>query len=231
MNDNTNQQTKPTLLSVIKGEWYILVLILATLAIGLYLYPQLPAKVPTHWNFKGQVDGWSSKTFAVWFFPLLNLGLYFMMLLLPKIDPRRDNYARFAGAYKVFRLILSFFFALIYMAALLAGLGYPLRIDFFVRFSISLLFLVLGNYMGKIQPNYFVGIKTPWTLANEEVWRKTHRFAGPLWVGAGAAGVLLSFFQAAWSATLMITLFVLMGLVPVVYSYLLFKRITNKGAA
>lgn len=216
---------KLSLWTTLQKEWYLLLLIAATFAYGLYVYPQLPAKVPSHWNIHGQVDGWSSKAFAVWFYPLLNLVTYPLFLLLPRIDPRRENYARFAGVYKTFRLILHVFFALLYMFVLLAGQGYPLQVDIFVKLLVSILFLLLGNYMGKIHHNYFMGIRTPWTLANEEVWRKTHRMAAPLWVGGGTFGILLSFFRSAWAGYLFFATLIAVALVPAVYSYFIYNKI------
>jgi uncharacterized membrane protein len=212
----------------LREEWYILLLILATLLIGLYFYPQLPDKVPSHWNMKGQVDGWSGKAFAVWFFPLLNFGLYIMFFFLPRIDPRRENYSNFTGPYKIIRIALHVFFAVIYLVSLTVALGFAVKVDFFVKISVALLFILLGNYMGKFQPNYFVGIKTPWTLANEEVWRKTHRFAAPLWVALGTLDILLSFFQTTWAAVLLFSSFMIMAFVPMLYSYLIFQKINKK---
>jgi len=208
----------------IKQDWPVLFFILATLAAGLLLYPRLPDMMPGHWNIKGQIDGWVSKPFGVLFFPLLNLGLYPLMLLLPRIDPRRENYRRFAGVYRLIRLFLHVFLALLYIVTLLAALGYTLRVDAIVKFAVSLLILVLGNYMGKIKHNYFVGIKTPWTLASEEVWYKTHRFAAPLWVGAGILGMAISVFRQVWLNWLYFASLIVIGLVPIIYSYFLFRK-------
>jgi uncharacterized membrane protein len=213
------------MLNQLKKEWYIIILILATLAFGIYLYPQLPDKIPTHWNFQGEVDGWSGKAFGVFFFPLLNLILYPLMILLPRIDPRRQNYIYFSRAYTVIRVTLHFFFAIIYVISLLAALGYPLEISFIVKFFVSLLFVVLGNYMGKIKHNYFVGIKTPWTLANEEVWYKTHRLAAPLWVAAGILGMVLSFFQQIWASYIMFGSIIVIVVIPMVFSYLFYRQL------
>ena len=215
-----------SLISVLKKEWYILLLILATFLIGLYFYPDLPAKVPTHWNIRGEIDGWSTKTFAVWFFPLLNLGIYFMMLLLPRIDPRRDNYKRFEGPYNLIRLALHIFFAFVYLLSLYAAFGHEVKVDILVKSSMSLLFIILGNYMAKIKHNYFVGIKTPWTLASEEVWTKTHRFAGPFWVSAGVLGLALSFVRATWAGYLFFGAIMIMVFIPMIYSYIIFKRVS-----
>lgn len=211
----------------LKKEWYIIIIILASLAFGIYVYPQLPDKIPTHWNIHGEVDGWSGKAFGVYFFPLLNLILYPLMILLPRIDPRRQNYLHFSKPYKIIRIVLHIFLAAIYIVTLLVALGYPLRVDFIVRFSVSLLFLIIGNYMGKFKHNYFVGIKTPWTLANEEVWVKTHRFGAPLWVAAGLLGMALSFFQQPWSSYLTFASILVITIVPIIYSYLLYRKLNK----
>lgn len=225
---NKEQSKEPSLVSLIKSEWYLLLIILATFVFGLYVYPLLPAQVPTHWNIQGQVDGWSSKTFAVIFFPLFNLGIYPLMLLLPKIDPRRENYINFSATYKIIRLLLHLFLAFIYIITLLAALKYPFKIDFFVRISVSLLFLLIGNYMGKFQQNYFIGIKTPWTLASEEVWKKTHLWAAPLWVIGGSFNIILSFFQEVWAGYLQIIIFILLALIPVIYSYFVYEKLNKE---
>lgn len=225
--NNSPKKDGFSLATTLKKEWYIILLILGTLALGLYLYPDLPDKMPSHWNIHGEVDDWSSKSFGVWFFPLLNLGLYLLLLVIPYIDPRRQNYQRFQGAYWAMRLLLHIFLAGLYILTLLVSLGYPLKVDFFVKFSVSLLFLLIGNYMGKIKHNYFVGFKTPWTLASEEVWYKTHRFGAPLWVGAGLLGMILSFIDKPWASYTLFGAFILMAFIPMVYSYLLYRRIHN----
>lgn len=223
-----NQLDSASLLSIIKRDWYILLLIVASLLAGLYFYPQLPEKMPTHWNIHGEVDGWSGKNFAVWFFPLVNLGLYFMMILLPKIDPRKANYTRFAGSYRVIRILLIVFLTGIYCVTIISGLGYDIKVDTIVKVSVSLLILVFGNYMGKFQHNYFVGIRTPWTLANEEVWRKTHRMAGPLWAGAGVLGIVLSFIPGTWASRTLFASYLVIAFLPMVYSYILYRQIEKR---
>lgn len=221
----SNEMHNDSLLTSLKKEWYLIVLILATLVLGLLLYPQLPDKIPSHWNIQGEIDGWTGKTFGVYFFPLLNLGLYLLLLFLPRIDPRRNNYQRFSNAYRFIRIFLHLFLAALYVITLLVALGYPLKVDFLVKFGISLLFLLLGNYMGKIKHNYFVGIKTPWTLASEEVWIKTHRFAAPFWVIGGVLGMITSFLNGAVAGYILFGIIFLVVLLPAVYSYLLYRKI------
>lgn len=224
MNKDKNE-IKYTLINNIKNEWYILLLILAVFAFGLYVSPDLPDRIPSHWNVKGEVDGWSSRAFGVWFLPLLNLSLYPLMILLPLIDPKKRNYILFNRAYRVIRIILHLFFALIYLATLLYSLGYHINIGLMVKFSVGLIFAGLGNYMAKIKHNYFVGIKTPWTLASEEVWKKTHRFAAPLWVSAGILGMILSFINTVWASYMFFVIILAIIFIPMVYSYLIFHRL------
>lgn len=220
-----NNKKNFSLRSLVKKEWYFFLVIFIPLLIGLVLYPQLPEKVPTHWNFYGQVDGWSNKNFAVWFFPLLNFAIYLLMMFLPLIDPKKKNYLRFQNAYKFIRFIIHCFFSLIYLVSLLSSLGLHLKVGIIVKISVSCLFILLGNLMGKVKHNYFVGIKTPWTLASAEVWSKTHRFAAPLWVSLGIIGVLLSFIQATWANILLLTSYIVMGTIPIIYSYLIYRKL------
>lgn len=164
MNNQETINADTGFFKTLKSEWYLVLFILGTLAFGLYLYPQLPDKVPSHWNFNGEIDGWTAKSSAVWFYPLINLGLYFLMILLPKIDPKRGNYARFTRTYRVFRIILVIFLAFLYLTTLFTALGFPINVSLIVKFSISILFIILGNYMGKIKPNYFLVSKLPGPL-------------------------------------------------------------------
>lgn len=209
-----------------KKEWYILLPILGLLIFGLLAYPFLPESIPTHWNIHGEVDGWSGKTFGIIFLPLLNLALYFLLLLFQRIDPRRLNYENFAGVYKLIRILLHLFLGIIYLVSLLFAMGYPLRVDLIVRILVSLLIIIIGKYMSKIRHNYFVGIKTPWTLASEEVWFRTHRFSSPLWISAGFLGLILSFFKQPWSGYITFASYLIIAIVPFAYSYYIFRRLT-----
>lgn len=211
----------------LKNDWYLFLIMLIPLVIALYLYPKLPEQIPTHWNIDGKIDDYSSKAFAAWFFPLLNLALYFFMLIAPIIDPRRRNYFRFAGAYRIFRVFFSVFMSSIYLVTLLIALGYDIRVDLFIKIAVALLFMVIGNFMGKFQHNYFVGIKTPWTLANEEVWRKTHRLGGKIWTVSGAILFILGFFTIRWVSYLYFAVIIIMAIIPMLASYLFYRQLQN----
>ncbi len=228
MNNFHDQKNSSSFSASLKKEWYIPVLILFSLTVGLYMYPQLPDKIPTHWNIRGEIDGWTVKSVWVWLLPLLNLGLYALMLLLPRIDPRKENYAKFSGTYRFIRLALVIFMTLIYLVTIAVALGFPLKVDLLVKVSVSLLLVIMGNYMGKVRQNYFVGIKTPWTLAKEEVWRRTHRFTGSLWVAIGSLDIVLSFIPTTWASITLFASFILMAIFPLVYSYLEYCKLPDK---
>jgi len=215
---------KPTL----KTEVIPIILIILSLAASFYFYANFPDQVPTHWNYKGEVDSYSSKAFGAFFFPALNLGIYLMFLFIPYIDPRKNRYKDFAKVYHIFKTIFIVFMTLIYFYASLAGLGYSVSINTVVPAAVGLLFLILGNYMSKIKPNWFMGIRTPWTLESEEVWNKTHRLGGKIFIALGLIMILGTFLpgDAYWKVFPFV---VIVGVfVPAIYSYLLFRKVEKK---
>lgn len=223
---NQNRKENRGIYKVFISDWPLLLLILGSLIIGAALYPQLPERVASHWNFKGEVDGYSSRFWGAFGIPLMTAGIYVLMVVLPSIDPRRQNYEKFAGVYRLFKAIMVIFMIGLYLIVILSALGYRIPVDRAVTSGVSLLFIVLGNFMGQIRHNYFVGIKTPWTLASEEVWQKTHRLGGRLWVAAGLIGLAASL--AAGGSTGGIIMAVSLGaavVVPIAYSYLEFRRL------
>lgn len=208
----------------LREDWPALLLLAASLAAGLILYPSLPPLVPSHWNIHGEVDRHSSRLWAALGLPAVTAALYALMLLTPLVDPRRSNYPRFAGAYRLIRLSLVAYLVGLHALLLLAATGRPVDVTAAVRVATSLLFVVLGNVLGQVRPNYFVGIRTPWTLASERVWVKTHRAAARAWVAgglvelAGAAAEPVTGFAILLAALGGATLF------SVIYSYAAFRR-------
>ena len=158
----------------------------------------------------------------------LPIIIYYMMIVLPKIDPRRENYAKHSGAYNMMQSAIIVFFILMHWATLAVPLGYDLNIGRIATIGIGLLFIVLGNYMTRIRHNYFVGIKTPWTLASEEVWRRTHRAGGLVFVVSGILLGISTFLPQRFSSVWV--LFIIIGLVGGLYgySYLLYRKIVQK---
>lgn len=210
--------------SELKKDWPLWLWMAGLVVAGFLLYPILPDRVPSHWNFQGEIDDYSSRGFGAFFPPLLCIGIYLLLLVTPLIDPKRENYSYFSGAYRFLRWGLVLFFTFLYAATIFAALGYPVDVGMIVKALVALLFIVIGNFMGQIRHNYFVGIKTPWTLANEEVWQRTHRMGGKLWVVAGIGSLFLAPIHTSWSAWLFFALIMVAAFIPIVYSYLLFRK-------
>lgn len=211
----------------LKRDWPLLTLILVLFALGIYFYPQLPQRVPSHWNVRGEVDGYSSRFFGAFGLPLITLGIYVFMLITPSLDPKKADYPRFVGAYNLIRWITVAIMALLHIVVLMAGMGYVIDTGKIVQPAISVMVILIGNQMGRFRHNYFVGIRTPWTLANEEVWRQTHRVSGPIWVVGGFIALLGTWLPAPYNFVTMMVAIISVSLVSGVYSYLIFRKIAN----
>ncbi|MDD5750277.1 MAG: SdpI family protein [Candidatus Pacebacteria bacterium] len=194
------------------------------IGVAVFMAPCIPDQLPTHWNAQGQIDGYSSKPVAVFLLMGVLLAMYVLMLVLPRLDPFRKNYEHFEKQYYVLRLALTIFFVALYIFTLLAAAGYEVDIRNFMIPGFSLLFIVIGFMIPKMKRNYFVGIKTPWTLQSEEVWNKTHKMAGKCFIAAG----ILCFFTlwvGNWAFGIFMAIILLAALAPVVYSYLLYRKL------
>ena len=200
---------------------YVFVLLMLVAGVAAYRY--LPEIIPTHWNFAGEADGFGPKATFVWLFPGIAIAVLILFWFLPKIDPKKDKYKKFAEVWEIMQAVLVGYFAYMYFVSLYAAVVLDVNVSAFVLVGVGVLFLILGNYMGKIRQNYFVGIKTPWTIENEDVWNKTHRFGGWCFVIAALIFVLqgLTGFVSIWLFGLAI---VVAALLPILYSYWIFPR-------
>jgi uncharacterized membrane protein len=212
----------------IKPEWPLWVIMIGIFIAGVILYPYLPDQVPGHWNIHGEVDAYYPRWFGAFFAPLLAICLYLLMLFMPIIDPRRENYARFAQTYTFLRWVIVLFTGILWVITILVALGYLINVSLVVKATVAVLLIVIGNFMGQFRHNYFVGIKTPWTLASEEVWNRTHRISARLWVLGGMVCLIMSFFQGTFSAVIYLISILIMVILPIVYSFLLFAKHNKK---
>ncbi len=209
----------------IRREWLQLLLLLTPFAVIPFIWEQLPEQIATHWNLQGEVNDYSSKSFGVFSIPIVNILVTGLIYLLPSIDPRKTSYTKFVGTLRVIRLILSTMLLLIFFVIIGIALGYDINVGAVISLSTLFVFLVLGNYMGNIRSNYFIGIRTPWTLEYPEIWRKTHRMAGYLWVWASLAMILFwLILPEEIYATAYYIYIGIIALVPVLYSFILFKK-------
>jgi uncharacterized membrane protein len=195
------------------------------------LYGRLPDSVPTHWNASGRADGFIAKPWGPFVLPLVTAGAYLLLLLVPRISPRGFRVERFRRVFEIIQVAIVAFLFLVTMLVMLAGAGVPIPMARAVVVSTGLLLIVLGNFMGKVTRNFFVGIRTPWTLASEEVWLRTHRLGGKLFVAAGAA-IVVSGLLGGGVIPVIAAVAAAAG-IPIVYSYLVYRRIdgAEKGSA
>ena len=210
---------------LLRQDWYIWLMIAATFLFGILFYPRLPAKMPIHWDSAGHVNGYGSRSFGVLAMPCTATGIYLLFYVFPLIDPRAGNYGKFKSSYQTIKCLTVTIFLVTQIGMILAGLGVRINVSMITGAAVSVLFILLGNVMGRFRHNYFVGIRTPWTLASEEVWRKTHRFAGPVWVLGGLFNLALTLFAGRFMAAGTLFVVAIMALLPCVYSYLVFRRI------
>ena len=213
----------------IRKEWLIWLLVATPLLYALYLWNALPEKLPIHWNYKGEIDGYSSKLIGALFFPGLNVVLYFILAFIPKLDPKKANYALFTGPYFAIRLAITAFLVMVNIIILRAGMGDQIEVGKYIPAGVFLLFAVLGNYITNVRPNYFVGIRTPWTLNNEEVWRKTHYLGGRIWFFAGIIGFIASMILPTDATFMLMPVIIIISFIPLVYSYVIYKKIEKEG--
>ncbi|MBT4349563.1 SdpI family protein [bacterium] len=202
--------------------------ILITIFASAYFYDKLPDQVVTHWNAAGEPDGWGSKNFVTFFIPGLLIGMYLLFQWLPKLDPKKANYAKFFNIYKIFQFVIIAFLSFMYFITTLYNIGWKIDIGATISIVVGLMMVIFGSNMKKIKTNWFIGIRTPWTLSSEVVWKKTHEFAAKIFVFGGLLFIIISFLPAEWFMWLLI-LIILVLLSPAVYSYFIFRDIKEKS--
>jgi immunity protein, SdpI family len=214
----------------LKSEWLQVLILLLPLCVAGLLWDKLPERMPIHWNAHGQVDGYAGKPFATFFVPTLNVFMVALIYFLSAIDPKvreaqPDVRKSQRKILRMVRLVISAFMSSVALAVLAIGAGLSLDMLRIMGVGMALLVGILGNFMGKIRPNYFTGIRTPWTLESPEVWIKTHRFGGRLMV---ASAVLLLIacvtLKGAVYVAVIVTLVLAMAFVPMIYSYVIYKK-------
>lgn len=202
------------------------ILTLLPMLAGLLLWNRLPEQVPSHWGFDGQVDGWSSRAQAVFFLPCLLAAVQLVLIFCTFADPKKKNIH--PKMLLVVMWIIPVLSILMSGVTYLTALGVKISMTMVMMLLIGMLFLVLGNYLPKVQQNYTVGIRVSWALADEDNWVRTHRFAGKVMVFVGILLILLAFAADALgdktSLILLIVLALSCSLIPVFYSYLIYKK-------
>lgn len=207
-----------------KKDWYLFLLILVMFLSGIALYSRLPDQIPIHWNIEGEVDDYASRFWGVFMLPFTNLLVLLIFTFMPLLDPRKENYPKFSRSYRAIKAITVVFFAVLHFLVLAFALGYELDISRIVVVGAALLFIVMGNYLPKVKHNYFVGVRVPWALASEKAWKKTHRFAGKLFVISGIIIFLSIFVSEIIRFWLIMICALVTSLASMVYSYLVYRQ-------
>lgn len=208
-----------------KNNIYNITLIIVAFLVNIVLYNKLPDLMPMHWNIAGEINSYGPKILVAFLSPILMLVIWVAMLYSPKIDPKKDNYTKFDGSYTIITNALITFFFVIHIVIISISLGYNIAIDKVIPFMVGVLFVVMGNYLPKSKSNFFYGIKTPWTLTSEEVWKKTHRLGGKLFVISGLIIIVSSLlFKGNIQFIILLILIVIAGIIPTIASYFYAKN-------
>jgi uncharacterized membrane protein len=159
-------------------KWLPAVLILATLAFSIAVYRRLPEQMVIHWNASGEPDGYGSRAFGAFLLPAVLVGLWGLLVALPKVDPRSANIEKFRDTYDIFVIAVVALLSVLHVGVVGSALGWPIPVGRLAPVSIGGLFLFLGTLLPRFRSNFFFGIRTPWTLTSETVWTRTHRVGG-----------------------------------------------------
>ncbi len=213
----------------IKNHWLALLLLAIPFAFIAYYWNQLPAEIPLHWNAKGEVDRTSDSPYAVFTLPVINLLVFATLFLIPVLDPKRMT-AYFKQTMKTVITVIVGLLSTLSIFTTLNMVGVIQEMDNIFQIVLSIFFLIVGNYLGKIRPNYFLGIRTPWTLEHESVWVQTHRMAGVLWVVASLLMLALTLLlPLSYSSNFFLGYIFVLAFVPAIYSFILYKQLPNES--
>jgi uncharacterized membrane protein len=193
-----------------KLSWLENALLIAPFLVLAAMWTRLPERVPIHWNLEGKIDGWASKPFGLLLLPLMSVAINGLLRVVPRLDPKLRNTLgkedRMSTVLQIIRLSLVGFCGAIFYAQIMAALGRPVAMGRIVVPSTLVLLAIMGNYLGNLRPNYFAGIRTPWTLESPETWRATHRLGGRLMFFGSLVLLVLQFFvNEATAAFLFVT--------------------------
>jgi uncharacterized membrane protein len=210
-----------------KYESIILLLILASFVLGTYFYPKMPDKIASHWNERGEVDGYMTKFWGLFLMPFVSIGLLLLFIIIPKIDPLKVNIEKFRGYYNRFMVLLIVFFSYIHLLTVAWNLGLRFNLLQFLTPAFAILFYYSGILVEKAKRNWFVGIRTPWTLSNEKVWDKTHKIGGKLFKIAGIIALFGIFFI---NYAIFFIIIPVLGVTfySIIYSYVEYQKVIKK---
>ncbi|KYK26050.1 hypothetical protein AYK26_01220 [Euryarchaeota archaeon SM23-78] len=206
-----------------KANIVIIIIILVSFIIALWAYPNVPDKMASHWNAKGQVDGYMSKFWGLFLMPIISFSLFLLFLVIPVIDPLKANIKKFRKYFDWFIILLFVFFFYIFMLTILWNLGVRYNMNIAMVPALGLLFFYIGILLQKAKRNWFIGIRTPWTLSSDQVWDKTHKLGANLFKIAGVVAIIGIFFPkySIWFVLIPVLAF---AFYLIVYSYFEYQK-------
>jgi uncharacterized membrane protein len=209
--------------------WLGALLVLISACISAWYYPHLPEQIPTHWNFAGQINGYSPKLWGVFQMPLFLAFMWLLLLILPRISPKGYRLDQFLDSYGAVLIAIMAALLILNFGFLRAALHPSSTPNSLVFLTLGMVLVIMGNYMGKFRKNFFIGVRTPWTLASDEVWARTHRLTGWLFIIAGLA-LMVNSVLGAHEIVVLIIILSIVAVVPIAYSYVLYSRIEGFGS-
>ena len=206
-----------------KAELFILIAVIVSFIIGIYLYSQMPEQMASHWNAQGQVDDYMPRFWGVFLMPLVLVGLTLLFIIIPRIDPLKKNIEKFRKYYDGFIILFFIFMLLVYVQTILWNLGIEISPNLVFPILMGLLFFYIGILLENAKRNWFIGIRTPWTLSSEKVWNKTHKLGSKMFKIAGIIAFVGFLFQKYATYFILVpVLFV--AIYTVVYSYVEYQK-------
>ncbi len=203
----------------------VLVLLLVTTLAGVLHWNGLPDPMASHWGINDQVNGTVSKFWGVFLMPLISLGLFLLFLLIPTIDPLKANIAKFRGAFNLFITVMTLFLMYVQGLTLAWNLGFThFKMSESLLPAVGLLFILIGFMIRNAKRNFFIGIRTPWTLSSDKVWDETHRVGSWLFMGSGVLAIIGSFFGGVTAFCFLFMPLIGSIIFLVIYSYALYQR-------
>jgi uncharacterized membrane protein len=211
-----------------RADAAIIAIILLSFIIGIYFYPQLPDRIISHWNAQGQPDGYMDKFWGIFLMPFVTVGIYLLFAVIPKIDPLKANIQKFRKYYNGFMVLIIGMMLYIFILTILFNLGFRFNFTQFITPALGLVFYGAGIVIEHAKMNWFVGIRTPWTLSSEQVWNKTHRLGGKLFKIAGLVA-LIGILFASYAVYFVVVPILVVAVYTVIYSYAEYQKIEKPG--
>jgi uncharacterized membrane protein len=200
-----------------------LVIVLISFAIGIYFYSRMPEMMASHWDYRGEVDGYMPKFLGLFLMPIISAVLFGFFLLIPKLDPLKENIQKFSKYFDGYILFFELFLLYVYLLTILWSLGVTFNMTAAIMPALGVLLFGMGILVEKAERNWFIGIRTPWTLSSETVWRKTHQLGGKLFKAIGIISVL-GFLLPDFAVFFILASVLIVSFYLVVYSYLEYKK-------